>query len=62
MKAYKANVPIYAETDADVKEFEDAFFDFVDYKRSKGIAITAKKMARLLAQIKDNPIINTYLK
>lgn len=62
MKSTKATVSIYADSEQEVADFEQAFFDFVDYKRSKGIAITAKKMAALLDKIKDNPIVNSYLK
>lgn len=62
MQAYNATIPIYAETEDEVKAFEKNFYDFVDEKRSQGIAVSAKKMSQALAMFKDNQYLNNFLK
>lgn len=62
MKPYNATIPIYAETEDEVKAFEKNFYDFVNEKRNQGIAVSAKKMSQALAMFKDNQYLNNFLK
>lgn len=62
MQAYNAIIPIYAETEDEVKAFEKNFYDFVNEKRSQGIAVSAKKLTQALMMFKDNQYLNNFLK
>lgn len=62
MQPYNATIPIYAETEDEVKAFEKNFYDFVNEKRNQGIAVSAKKMSQALAMFRDNAYLNNFLK
>jgi hypothetical protein len=60
--ATRASVPIYTESEEATRTFETAFRDFVDGQRRRGVAVTTSGMARLLAQLTDNPFVINYLR
>lgn len=62
MQAYKANIPIYAESDVEIRAFEQIFYDFVNEKREQGVAVTAAKLTEALRKFKNNPFLINYLK
>ena len=61
MKPYKANIYIYANNADEVAEFERVFYDFVNFKRQQGIAVSAHKMTLALSKFKDNFFLNNFL-
>lgn len=62
MQPYNATIPIYAESEDEVKAFEKNFYDFVNEKRNQGIAVSAKKLTQALKMFKDNQYLNNFLK
>ncbi len=62
MKPYNATIMIYAESEEEVKAFQQEFYKFVNDKRTKGIAVSAKKMTQALKMFKDNKYLNNFLK
>lgn len=62
MIATKVTIPIYAETEAEAKSFEQTFYAFVNAKREQGIAVTASKMAEALNKFGNNMFLNNFLR
>lgn len=62
MQPYTITIPIYANNEAEAKQFARDFHQFVAEKREQGIAVTADKFGKALAQFKNNPFLTNYLK
>jgi len=62
MRPYKATIYIYADSEQDVADFERQFYDFVNTKRTQGVAVTARKMSEALARFKDNYLVTNFLR
>lgn len=62
MQAYNATIPVYAESEEELTAFQKTFYDFVNEKRSQGIAVSAKKLTQALKMFKDNQYLNNFLK
>lgn len=62
MTPYKANIYIYANSEDEVIEFQQLFYDFVNSKREQGIAVTATKLTQALKAFGSNPFLNNYLR
>lgn len=62
MKPYESRIYLYAENEAEVAEFEKAFYNFVNAKREQGIAVNAKKLTEAITKFKDNTFVTNYLR
>lgn len=62
MEAYTVSIPIYARSEEEARQFARDFHAFVAEKREQGIAVTAEKFGRAMAQFKNNPFLTNYLK
>lgn len=61
MRPYPLTFYVYAVTDDEVKELQDALYEFVRSRADQGIAVTARKMVAALHAFGDNPIVNKFL-
>lgn len=62
MKPFECKIYLYAENETEIAEFEKAFYDFVNAKREKGIAVKAKKLTEAMTKFKDNLFVENYLR
>jgi hypothetical protein len=62
MQPYKVTFYVYAESEEQARELEQQLYEFVDSKRSRGIAVTARKLTQALIKFRDNYFVNNYLK
>lgn len=62
MKPYKVNIYVYADSQIEVDELQNAVRDFVLDQRSKGVAVTASKLTSALRAFGSNQLITNYLR
>ncbi len=66
MQGYQLSFNVYAENEAEVADARAAIVDFIESHRLEGRAVTAKKIARAIRSLPNNPYvrsqINNYLK
>lgn len=62
MKPYKATIYLYAESEEEVKHFEQVFYDFVNNKREQGLAVTATKLSDAIGKFRNNPFLNNFIR
>jgi elongation factor P hydroxylase len=62
MTPFQAKIFIYAETEEEVKAFQEAFHALVNDKREQGIAVTAGKLTDALQRFGNNFFVNNYLR
>jgi hypothetical protein len=60
MKPYKAQIYLYADSEAEIAEFEQIFHALVNDKRAHGIAVRANKLSEALKRYGNNYFVNQY--
>ena len=60
MKPYKIEIYIYAESEQEAREVQQAAYDFENYQR--GGLVTASKLKDLLIKYKNNFFVQNFLK
>lgn len=61
MNVYTITVPIYAESEQEAQEAQQALFDFVNRYREKNVAVTGSKVAAALKNLESNPFIKSQI-
>lgn len=61
MNVYTITVPIYAESELEAMEAQQALFDFVNRYRKKNVAVTGNKVAAALKNLEGNPFIKSQV-
>ena len=61
MNVYNITVPIYAESEQEAMEAQQALFDFVNGYREKNVAVTGNKVAAALKNLRSNPFIKSQI-
>lgn len=61
MNVYTITVPIYAESEQEAMEAQQALFDFVSRYRERNVAVTGNKVAAALRNLKSNPFIKSQV-
>ena len=62
MQPYKIEIYVYAESEDEAKEAQQAAYDFVRENYEQGIIVTARKVKEALLKFKDNFFLKQYLK
>lgn len=62
MKAYKIDMWVYAESQAEANALQIELLAFVQQKREQGIAVTAEKLIKALQSFKNNIYLTNYLR
>jgi hypothetical protein len=62
MQPFRATIYIYANSLDEVKDFENAMYQFVNYKREHGVAIMAEKFKDVINTFKESTVIDQYFK
>lgn len=52
---------LYAEDEREVRELEEALYQFVMGRYRKGVPVTAKGVGKALKTIADNPFIDRFI-
>lgn len=61
MNVYNITVPIYAESEQEAKEAQQALYNFVDRYREKNVAVTGSKVAAALQNLESKPFIKSQI-
>lgn len=61
IRPHKVSFYLYAESEDEVKEAQDALFDFVLRQYNKGKLVTAKKLKKALDTFGNSPLITNFL-
>ena len=61
MNVYNITVPIYAESEQEAMEAQQALFDFVNKYRERNVAVTGNKVASALKNLGSNPFIKSRI-
>lgn len=61
MNVYNITVPIYAESEQEAMEAQQALFDFVNKYRERNVAVTGSKVASALKSLGSNPFIKSQV-
>ena len=62
MQPHKIEFYAYCENEDEAKELSNALYDFVNAKRTQGVAVRAKKITEAIAKYKDNFFVNNFLR
>lgn len=62
MTPYEIRIHVYANSQAEADELQQAFRAFVIDKRNHGIAVTASKVTGVLKAFGNHPIVSNYLR
>lgn len=62
MKAFKIDMWVYAESQAEAEALQQELLAFVQQKREQGIAVTASRLLKALQTFKDNIFLTNYLR
>lgn len=62
MNPRKIEFYIYAENDQEVKDVEQALYNFVDDYRKEGVVVTAQKIKTALDKFKSNFFVKQFLR
>ena len=62
MKPHKIEIYIYADSEEQVKELQQAAYDFVADNYKRGIIVTASRVSEALKKFKDNFFVTNFLK
>ena len=62
MQPYKIEVYIYAESEQEARDVQQAAYDFVNEKYQRGGLVTASKLKDLLIKYKNNFFVQNFLK
>lgn len=61
MNVYTITVPIYAETEQEAMEAQQALYNFVNRYRERNVAVTGNKVAAALQNLESNPFIKSQV-
>lgn len=61
MNVYNITVPIYAESEQEAMEAQQALFNFVNRYRERNVAVTGRKVAAALKNLEGNPFIKSQV-
>lgn len=61
MNVYTITVPIYAESEQEAMEAQQALFDFVNRYRERNVAVTGNKVASALKRLESNPFVKSQI-
>lgn len=61
MNVYNITVPIYAESEQEAQQAQQALFDFVNRYRERNVAVTGNKVASALRNLESNPFIKSQI-
>lgn len=61
MKAIKVTFFVYGGSEEEARRLEEALYEFVSLRASRGVAVTAEKLTRALHDFGQSPIIDIYL-
>lgn len=62
MQPYKIEIYIYAESEQEAQEVQQAAYDFVNENYQRGRLVTASKLKDLLIKYKNNFFVQNFLK
>lgn len=62
MKAYKIDMWVYAESQAEADALQAELLSFVRDKREQGIAVTASRLTKAMQMFKNNIFVTNYLR
>lgn len=61
MNVYNITVPIYAESEREAHEAQQALYNFVNRYRERNVAVTGSKVASALKNLENNPFIKSQI-
>lgn len=61
MNVYTITVPIYAESEQEAMEAQQALYNFVNRYRERNVAVTGNKVAAALKNLESNPFIKSQI-
>lgn len=61
MNVYNITVPIYAESEQEAMEAQQALYNFVNRYRERNVAVTGNKVAAALKNLESNPFIKSQV-
>lgn len=61
MNVYNITVPIYAESEQEAQQAQQALFDFVNRYRERNVAVTGNKVAAALRNLGSNPFVKSQI-
>lgn len=61
MKVYTITIPIYAKTEQEAMEAQQALYNFVNRYRERNVAVTGNKVASALKNLESNPFIKSQI-
>lgn len=61
MNVYNITIPIYAESEQEAVEAQNALFMFVDGYRARNIAVTGNKVVAALNKLESNAFIKSHV-
>lgn len=61
MNVYTITVPIYAESEQEAMEAQQALYNFVNRYRERNVAVTGSKVAAALKNLESNPFLKSQI-
>lgn len=61
MNVYNITVPIYAESEQEAMEAQQALYNFVNRYRERNVAVTGNKVASALKRLESNPFVKSQI-
>lgn len=61
MNVYTITIPIYAESEQEAMEAQQALYNFVNRYRERNVAVTGAKVAAALQNLERNPFIKSQI-
>lgn len=61
MNVYTITVPIYAESEQEAQEAQQALYNFVNRYRERNVAVTGNKVVAALKNLESNPFIKSHV-
>lgn len=61
MNVYPITVPIYAESEQEAMEAQQALYNFVNRYRERNVAVTGNKVAAALKKLESSPFIKSQI-
>lgn len=61
MNVYTITVPIYAESEQEAMNAQQALYNFVNRYRERNVAVTGGKVAAALKNLESNPFIKSQV-
>lgn len=61
MNVYTITIPIYAESEQEAMEAQQALYNFVNRYRERDVAVTGTKVVAALQNLERNPFIKSQI-